>query len=87
MLRTFLSRELGEGQVDWAQWMLRTLMLVKRVLPECLESKRGGNPEQLLLKDQAARDFVAFVKEESGLDLQSIPGTELQVDWGLPWFF
>ena len=37
--------------------------------------QKGGNPEQLLLKDQAARDFVAFVKEESGLDLQSIPGT------------
>ena len=37
--------------------------------------QKGGNPEQLLLKDQAARDFVAFVKEEFGLDLQSIPGT------------
>ena len=37
--------------------------------------QKGGNPEQLLLKDQAAKDFVAFVKEESGLDLQAIPGT------------
>ena len=37
--------------------------------------QKGGNPEQLLLKDQAAKDFVAFVKKESGLDLQAIPGT------------
>ena len=37
--------------------------------------QKGGNPEQLLLKDRAARDFVAFVQEESGLDLQAIPGT------------
>ena len=37
--------------------------------------QKGGNPEQLLLKDRAAREFVAFVEKETGLDLQAIPGT------------
>ena len=37
--------------------------------------QKGGSLEQLLARDREAADFVAFVKKEKGLDLQTIPGT------------